>query len=428
MFPGVRALRHRPFRNLWIGQTVSQFGDAAYGLVFIFMADRITKDPVFVGLVAALQVLPFLIVSPLAGVLADRLDRKAIMVVSDFGSVVVLGAFLALLKVTGEAPRWALLLVPCLLSSLNALFYPARGASIPRLVPPEDLLDANSFAAATMSLMHTIGLALSAFVLAQVERVNPQGFFETAVLINAATFVVSAGFLMTLPSIRPKREEHAGTGMVHEMMEGVAVVFRDRVLSRFLVVLLIVNLFIAGFMVVYTATNRAWFGGSFQTLAGIEIGFMVSMVVGSLLVAKANVQRVGMAYSVATALVGLAVAAMAVPSYGLYVAFNVVCGLLVPFINIPMATYMNLVVSDDVRGRVNSVAAMVSAGTQPLGAAVAGGLLPLLGLVGMYLFMGFGMFGAGLFGLADRSTRQALMPGPEPATEDPACQDRADGA
>lgn len=75
-----RTLKRRGFRNLWLGQTVSQFGDAVYALVFIFMADRITKDPAFVGIVAAMAGLPFLLFGPLAGYLADRFDRKVIMV------------------------------------------------------------------------------------------------------------------------------------------------------------------------------------------------------------------------------------------------------------------------------------------------------------------------------------------------------------
>src|SRR5690242_13155186 len=135
MLPGTRALRIRDFRNLWLGQTVSQFGDAVYGLLFLFMTDKITKRPELVGIVAAMTALPFLLFSPVAGVLADRIDRRRIMLFSDFSSAAILGGYAVLLWFTREPPVWTLFVTPFLLSTVNAFFMPARGAAVPSVVP-----------------------------------------------------------------------------------------------------------------------------------------------------------------------------------------------------------------------------------------------------------------------------------------------------
>ncbi|MCW5936974.1 MAG: MFS transporter [Fimbriimonadaceae bacterium] len=410
MRPSFGALEIRDFRNLWLGQTVSQLGDAVYGLTFIFMADRITRDSVFVGYVASANALPFLLLSPLAGVAADRMDRRRIMLFADLASTVLLLAFAGFLMVSAEVPRWTLVLVPFLLSCVNVFFFPARGAAVPRLVPPERLLEATSLSAATQSLMQTLGLALSVLLLAQIERLDPIRFFQIAILVNAATFLLSWVFIRMLPAIKADARERGESQVLAQAREGFDVIFRHPVLGKLFAVNLVTNLFIAGFMVVYTATNREWFGGSFATLAGIEFAFMLSMVVGSMVVNRLKVRRVGLSFVAGSVVLGATVAGMAVPNYVFYVLMNVAAGLALPFVFIPLSTYMNLVVEDHYRGRVNSVASMVSAGVQPVGAALTGFSLKAVGLVRMYLVMGGGITAAALAVWGDRHVRAATMP------------------
>ncbi|MCW5940044.1 MAG: MFS transporter [Fimbriimonadaceae bacterium] len=410
MVPGLRALESPAFRRLWIGQTVSQFGDAVYGLLFIFMASKLTENDVIVGLVAALTALPYFFPGPLAGVLADRLDRRTVLVWSDLASIIILGAFLLLLVFTGDPPVWTLLVTPCLLSTANVFFFPARAAAVPRLVPEDRLYDATALGSATMNLMQLIGLGLAAGLLGPLEKANPTVFFPLAIGINMATFAVSALFLRSLPPLPPeeKREKHDWKA---ELAEGFQTVWRHGVLRPILLANMAASLSIGGFMVAYTATNRAWFDGKFATLAWIEVAFVVSMLVGSLAVAQARVSRVGAAYAVGTFIVGLTVILMGYSQiYGWFVFWNIVAGLALPIVTVPTPTYMNLAVSDSVRGRVNSFSAMVSAGVQPIGAGIVGVGLDRLGITTVYVVMGLGLMAAGLAPLASRQFREARMP------------------
>ncbi|MBS1723537.1 MAG: MFS transporter [Armatimonadetes bacterium] len=406
-------LKIRGFRNLWIGQTVSQFGDAVYGMLFIYMADKLTKDPLIVGGVAACAGLPFLLVGPVAGVFADRHDRKNIMLGADLVSALTLVMF-AFVLLRGQPPVWALFAVPLFLSSINAFFTPARGAAVPALVPGEQLLSANSLSSATQYAMNAVGLIAAALLLAPLEAIAPTRFFLVAVLVNAASFLVSAGFIATLPRLLPVRDDSTEAHWLQDLKEGAGLIWKHCVLRIILGVSLLINLAISGFMVVYTATNRAWFGGNFLSLAIIELTFMVPVVIASLVVGQIKVTRVGVAYALCMVAIGAAVAVMGFArNFWLYVSMNFLCGVALPFATIPAMTYINLTVPDGVRGRVNAVSAMVTAGVQPVGAGLAGVGLKVYGLTTMYLAMGIGMLVpplAALFG--SKEFRDSTMPRP----------------
>jgi MFS family permease len=163
-WPG--ALAVPDFRRLWLGQTVSQLGDALYGLVFVFMANRASGgNAAVVGLVAAANALPFLLFAPMAGIAADRFDRRRVMLGADLASAALLGGFAAYLALVRTPAVPLIALTGFLLSTVNASFLPARAAAVPRLVPPDSLAPALGLSNATMSLMHTVGVGLAAVLL-----------------------------------------------------------------------------------------------------------------------------------------------------------------------------------------------------------------------------------------------------------------------
>lgn len=408
--PAPKPLSISGFRDLWIGQTASQLGDAIYALVFVFMASKVSGRADLVGIVAALTALPFLLFGPYAGVMADRVDRRLLMLGADLASTAVLLSFAAYVWL---APVPSVVVIGAsgfVLSSINVFFLPARSAAIPRLVPPETLNSALAFSNATMSLIHSVGVAAGAIVLGPIERANPAMFFVFAVLLNAATFVVSALFIYKIPAVPPTSRETPATAR-QDLVEGLRLVAGEPLLRIAFPVSLLINLAVSGFFVVYIRTNEAWFDGSFATISWLEFSFLFSMVLGSVLAGKAKILRPGVAFTTAMAIVGLAVAAMGfAQNFWVYVVLNVVCGIALPFGTLPMMTYVGTAIPDEYRGRVSSVSAMLSAGVQPIGMAATGALIQTLGLVRLYFIMGGGMFGAAVIGLGNRGYREAETP------------------
>ena len=198
-------LRVPAFRNLWVGQAISQLGDSLYYLVFLFMVDRLTGDPKMVGMAGVAQTLPFLLLSPYAGVLADRADRRRIMLGADVFSAITLFLFALLVWRNPTPPAWTLIATGAALSCINVFFAPAKSAAIPQVVPPDLLTPANALSLATQNLMPMLGIALSGTLLGALYLISPSYFFLGAILLNALSFAVSALFVARLPTLTPAR-------------------------------------------------------------------------------------------------------------------------------------------------------------------------------------------------------------------------------
>jgi MFS family permease len=190
------------YRNLWFGTLVSQLGDwfnliAAAGLIA-----RLTDSGVAVSALFLARFLPLFLFSPLAGVLADRYDRRKIMIISDLLRAATVAAFLL---VRSPDQVWLFYFLTILQFTLSALFTPARSAVLANVVAKEDLVKANALDALTWSSM----LALGAFIGGVVA-----GLFGTTVafLADSATFLLSAWFVsrIVLAPIERKTSQRAG--------------------------------------------------------------------------------------------------------------------------------------------------------------------------------------------------------------------------
>lgn len=412
----------RPFKQLWLGQAVSQLGDALYFLIFLFMVKRLSPPDVsdaYVGYTAALQAIPFLLAGPIAGSVADRMDRRMVMLLADYLSAGLLTLFFCILVVNPAPPVWTLMLAGFMLSMVNVFFLPAKSGALPRLVPADKLMTANALSMATQSFMPMIGLALSGVALGAVYSFAKDWFFPIAVILNAATFLFSALMIAKLPQIMPERDEQeAGHSVWKDSLQGFSFVWKDHLLKVVLLLATAIQFFIAPFMVVYIAANDAWFGGDFKNLAAFEFSFVAAMVVFSLVVGKLNITKPGLAYCYSLAAVGVFVALLAVSrNFWMFMFWNLLCGVALPFAQLPLNTYVQLTVPDSHRGRINSAFGMAVQGVFPLGAALAGLAIKWVGIQGLFVVMGMGIIAVCLIGFFDKAFRSAAMPTGEGISE-----------
>ncbi len=397
---------------------ISQFGDSVYVLVLIFMANKITENPIMVGLVAIMQAIPFVVLGPYAGTLADRIDRRAQMVGADFLSVVVtagLGLYALLDPTPSVVP---IMIAAFLLATAHTFFMPARSASIPALVPPSRVLEANGFAMASQQTIAMAGIGLSASALGVIYQLAPTLFFPVAVLLNCVTFAASAYFLIKLPEIRAVRIDESGPGprkdrlrqVIQEASEGVRLVFRDPVTSVALPITAIGTIFVSGFMVVYVDANKKWYGGEFTPLAMIEFAFAASMVVTSLIVGRMNIRRVGLSFICAQIALGLMVVLMPMfRPYWSFLIINAACGIALPFLILPLNTYLQTAIADELRGRVNAAWTLVTQGLIPVGIGITAWLLTA-GLETTFFVMGVGLAASGAAGFFSRKFVRSRLP------------------
>jgi MFS family permease len=193
-------LRAREFRLLWLGQSASVIGDALVLVAVGLYVTRLTGDPSDVGLVLGAYSLPLVLFVLIGGVLADRLPRQRVMIVSDLVRC-ALHATLALLIATGVVQIWHMVVIGALFGTAEAFFRPAYTGLVPQTVPEEDIQPAQALTGVSNEVAEIVGPALATALVLTVGG-------AAAFAVDAATFAVSAALLMLLrPRERGERAE-----------------------------------------------------------------------------------------------------------------------------------------------------------------------------------------------------------------------------
>lgn len=173
---------NKNFRWLWVGNIISLLGDWFNTIALYNLVAQMTGSPLALAWVFITKMLPFAIVSPLAGLVTDRFNRRVLMIGADLiRSVIVLGFLL----VESSDDLALLYVLTALQVSLGAVFIPARSAVIPNITSSRELLTANALMAATWSSLLAIGAALGGFA---AQFLGEKGVF----VVDSLTYLVSA--------------------------------------------------------------------------------------------------------------------------------------------------------------------------------------------------------------------------------------------
>ena len=203
-------LRHRDFRNLFIGQSASTIGDR---IVFVALALYVTEigSPTDVGLVLAANTLPLVAFILLGGVWADRLPRQKLMIATDVARF-ALHAVLAALIFTGAVEIWHIVAIEALFGSAEAFSKPAQSGLLPQTVPEAEIQPAKAAAATMETVAEFTGPALATALVLGLGA-------GWAFALDALTFMVSAAFLL-LVRARSRGPAVARQALGTELREG----------------------------------------------------------------------------------------------------------------------------------------------------------------------------------------------------------------
>lgn len=183
--------RERRFVLLASARTISVLGNAFARVALAFAVLSLPgSTPGRLSLVLACQALPQLVLILIGGVIADRMSRSRLMMISDFLGATAYGG-LAAMTLTGHAPLTAMCVLAALAGTASALFAPAMSGVVPQIVPTAQLQQANALLRVGMNAAMVLGLALSGVTVAQFGA-------GWALALNAASFLVSAGLIRGL--------------------------------------------------------------------------------------------------------------------------------------------------------------------------------------------------------------------------------------
>lgn len=222
---------NRSFRQVWLGQVVSQMGDWFDTIALYTIILNLTGSGRAVGLLLVARFLPSFFVGSLSGVISDRFSRRSIMIVSDLlRAVVVLG----FLFVRRADQLWIIYFLTVLQLSLSTFFEPAKTAIIPSIVSDRELIAANAISSVTWSAMLTLGAAIGGLVTRWFGT-------DVAFILDALTYLLSAALIASVHvAKRPPREKSkltVGRALgISQTIEGARYVKRrPRVLALLLV-------------------------------------------------------------------------------------------------------------------------------------------------------------------------------------------------
>ena len=382
MFRG-RLWRHPDFLKLWAGETVSVFGSQVTLLAVPTVAILILHaGPFQVGVLSALEFLAFPTLGLVAGVYADRLRRRPIMIACDIGRALALGS-IPVAFVLNLLTLEQLYLVALLTGIFTVFFDVSYQSYLPALIDRPNLMEGNTKLEITRSSAQVAGPAIAGFLIQWIGGAK-------AVAVDALSFLLSALALAAInkPEPEPRPSTASGTtGLIPEMREGIDVVFHSPLLWR-----------IAGCTATTNLGSNIVFGAVFLVFAyrqlhlsagvvGIVFGIAsVGGLVGAFLASwVAKKLGVGPTLGATVVVGGLALLATPLALVGapavVLAVTGFIQGLETPIYNINQVSLRQAITPDRVQGRMNATMRTIVWGTIPIGAFIGGILGTSIGLV-----------------------------------------------
>lgn len=372
---GFGALRHTNFRLYWSGQVVSLIGTWMQSVTQPWLVLELGGSAFQVGTVIALQFAPALFLAPIGGVLADRFDKRGLLLVTQVFAMLQ-AATLFGLTFSGAVEIWHIQVLALILGVTSAFDMPVRQSFVAEVVPREDLLQAIALNSASFNLARVVGPAIAGVALAVFGSAFNFG-------VNTLTYTAVLGCLLLIdgttlhrvpvPLVRPS--------IRFSLAEGVRYAVGNPNVLWLLVLLGGMSIFAMNFQVLLPLFARFTLGldaGGFGALFAV---MGVGSLGGSLVLAFMGERRPrlrlilggGVAFLAAEVVLGL----VRIPA----IAYPVVA--LVGLASMLMVNTINASVQrsvpDELRGRVMALYVTVFAGSGPLGGLFAGGVAQLLG-------------------------------------------------
>ncbi len=357
------ALSNQNFRRFFYGQAVSMIGTWMQSVAQSWLVLELTGSGTALGLVIALQTLPVLFLAPYAGLIADRVDKRRLLVATQT-TMAILALLLGVLTVTGSVKLWIVYLLAVALGTANAVDNPTRQAFVLEMVGPTHLRNAVTLNSVLVNAARAIGPAIAGTLIATIG-------VGVCFLVNAGTFVAVIAALATLDrsALRPSPPAPRARG---QLREGFAYVRRTPSLVVPLGMMAVIGMLAYEFQVVLPVVARSTYHGGAQAYGFLTAAMGLGAVIGGLGVASRSFTGTRALVWSAAIFGGVILLAAAAPNLALAcVAMALVGAGSVGFLAIGNAT-LQLSASPMMRGRVMALWAVAFLGSTPIGGPIAG--------------------------------------------------------
>ena len=365
-----RSLHSRNYRLFYLGQLVSLSGTACQVVALSWVVYRLTDSAVALSTVTSLSLLPMLLAGPWGGLLADRFDKRRVLIAAN-AALAAVAVLLAAVTLLGAVQLWQLYLLAFLSGLASAVEIPTRQAFVNELVEPDQLPNAIGLNSALFNASRIVGPALAAGLLA----LGGGGWCFAA---NAVSFLAVIGAYRRMRPAELRRAPRAGAQR-GQLLAGVRYAWGEPVLRRTIGLVGLVALFSFNFPIILPVLATRAYGGGSTMFSTLTATMAVGSVVGALVVAgrRRPSDRTLLVTGLAFGLLLLATAS----TTSLLLALPLLAlsgGAGIAFFSTANAR-VQMVAAGHLRGRVMALYALVFLGTTPLGAPLVGWIVQRFG-------------------------------------------------
>lgn len=380
-----KIFQNRNLTLLWLGQILSQSGDSIYQIGLLWLVLELSDSKSITGMVAMASYLPSVILSLIAGVIADRLNRKRIMLASD-----LLRFFLILtipaVYLTGLLSPLFLGINAFIIAIAATFFNPSRDSFIPQIVPREGLLRANSLIQTSWQMALVIGPALAGMFLHYLGNIN---------LFTACSLTYLLSFA-SLVFIKPKNEIPTNTKRppgITEVKEGLVYAVKNPVIFPLLLITIADNIFIMGPAIVGTPVFiKETLGLEAEAYAFIMSCYAVGMLAGTgLLITFGGKFKKGAILLTGMFLDGITfVPLLWSRSLTSMAVIIIIHSMAIPMLTVSRPSLIQNIVPDNMRGRAFAMVNMAVVGMSAVSSGLAGLALEYITAPTLFFIIGIG--------------------------------------
>ncbi|KWT61323.1 MFS transporter [Streptomyces albus subsp. albus] len=358
-----RSLRVRNYRLFATGQVVSNTGTWMQRIAQDWLVVSITGSSAAVGITTALQFLPMLLFGLYGGVIADRVSKRRLLLVTQ-ASMGLTGLVLAVLTLSGNVAVWHVYLMAFVLGLITVVDNPARQAFVVEMVGPDDLRNAVSLNSANFQSARLIGPAVAGALITSLGS-------GWAFLLNGLSFLAPLAGLLLMRTRELHKVDRAPRGK-GQLREGVRYVAGHPELIWPIVLVGFIGTFGFNFPIWLTAFADKVFHGGAGLYAWFNGLMAAGSLAGALLAARRSTSRLRLLVGAALLFGVLEMAAALSPAVWIFGALLIVIGMVGLTINVTANSSVQLATDPLMRGRVMSLFMMVFMGGTPLGAPIVG--------------------------------------------------------
>jgi MFS family permease len=397
-----RSLRVRNYRLFFFGQLVSVSGTWMQQVAQDWLVLRLSGRALPVGIATALQFLPVLLFGFWAGLAADRLDKRRLLVAAQ-SAMGLLALVLGVLTVTGAVRLWMVYLLAFVLGCGMAVDMPARQAFVVEMVGPDKLVNAVSLNSAMFNSARVVGPAAAGVLIAALG-------IAPAFFLNAVSYLAVIAALLLMDPSRLQRATPAPRGP-GQVREGLRYVWATPVLRSTVLLVAVVGTLSLNTRVVLPLLARFTFDGDASLYGTLASVMAVGSVVGALGVARRARPTRRLQLGAASAFGASALLAAAAPSVASeLVVLCLLGGTSIAFLSTCNST-LQLSASGAMRGRVMALYGLVFLGTTPIGSLLVGWLAERYGPRSGLVLAGVGAIAAAAVAAASDALRRRRAPG-----------------